>query len=676
MLSPLAALFLQTPVGLHVDARQVVVDNGRVRLTVDRRSGLYEVRFGPEATISGVASEARLEDGRTRSTGDYSHHDVAAADIKNVRDGFGRGVEITVRHTTANGPELRQVFWVYQGRSEAFVRLEVSDGKPIASNYLAPIVTESPVRLEHGSPLQTLFVPYDNDMYFRFRSDGWGEGQGDGDGSYEVGAIYDDGSRHGLVVGSIDHEFWKSAVRFKRGGGVRAFAGVTSKYTHDQEPHGMMRGREVRSPRMVMGWYGDWRLGLERYGDLNAVVKPPLPWKGAVPFGWNSWSGHKAKVSAHDVDVATDFVKDELPGFRSGGTAYLNFDSFWDNLTRDQRVAFVRKAHAAGLKAGIYWTPFTCWGDIERRAIGAYTFRDMALKDGKGTPLPQLDGGWPLDPTHPGTLDRIDRELKDFVDQGFDYVKLDFMSHGALEARHFDPRVASGTQAYAVGMQRIVDDLSPKKIGRPFFISLSIAPMFPHGYAHSRRISCDAFANIGASEYLLNSTSYGWWPGGRLYRFNDPDSACVYQPLDEPPVTEAEARTRFTASAISGGMMIQGDDLTKPAARDRVKRLFENREILDLARRTPGFHPIDGDTATKAADAFVWVDGKTAYVAAFNYDKTRMKTRAVHLARLGLSDGRWQAHDMWSGVDRSIEDQLDLRLAPMDCALVRLSKLP
>lgn len=116
---------------------------------------------------------------------------------------------------------------------------------------------------------------------------------------------------------------------------------------------------------------------------------------------------------------------------------------------------------------------------------------------------------------------------------------------------------------------------------------------------------CDVFANIGASEYLLNSTNYGWWPGGRLYAYNDPDSACVYQPMDEPPVTEAEARTRFTASAISGGMMIQGDDLTKPEARERVERLFSNPEILSLARRTPGFWPVDGATGTKGGDAFV-----------------------------------------------------------------------
>lgn len=646
---------------------QTVVGNGKVTLSIDRVSGRYSLRFGRSAAIEAAAGEARFGVGPVRSTTDFPRHEIAAGDVARVRDGFGRGVRVTVHHRGLGATELRQIFWVYESRPEAFVQIQIVNGEPAGSNYLAPLVTETPVRLEHRAPLNSLFVPYDNDMYFRFRSDGWGE-----EGSYEVGTLYDDGSRHGLVIGSVEHDTWKSAVRFKQDGGVRAFAGVVSKYTHDGQPHGTVTGKVVSSPRMVVGFYDDWRAGLERFGELNALLKPALAWKGSVPFGWNSWSGHKNKVTAKDADAATEFVQKELPGFRSGGTAYINFDSYWDNLTRDERVAFVRKAHAAGLKAGIYWTPFTGWGGLERTE-GKYTFRDMTIKDAQGEPLPMLDGGWPLDPTHPATLARIDRELKDFVDQGFDYVKLDFLSHGSLEGRHFDPKIETGTQAYAVGMQRIVDDLSPKRIGRPFFISLSIAPMFPHGYGHSRRISCDAFANIGASEYLLNSTTYGWWPGGRLYRFDDPDSACVYQTLDESPVTEAEARTRFTASVISGGLMMEGDNLTNPRARDRVKRLFSNGEILDLARRTPGFRPVDGDTGTKAGDAFAWSHGAGLFLAVFNFDKTHPKRRAVPLARLGLRGNRWKVHDLWTGSDRAIDGDPVLQLAPMDCALVYLS---
>lgn len=679
MLVPYLLLFTQSPVAVLREKDLTVVRNGLVELVIDAKTGSYDVAFGDQAALKAMWGEVQGKGGGLRKTTDYSLHEIGT---KNVSDSFGKGVQITVLHRGPNAPNLRQTFWVYRGRAEAMTRLDYLDS--LGANYMAPAVTVTPVKIVHRNPLQALFVPYDNDMYFRYRSDGWGEGEGDGDGSYEVGAVYDDGSRNGLVVGSVDHDVWKSAVRFKRDGkgevaGLRAFAGVTSKYTHDQEPHGTVTGPEVRSPRMVIGWYSDWRTGLERYGDLNALVKRPLAWKGNIPFGWNSWSGHKAKLKAEHAQAATDFIDKDIPWFRSGKTAYVNLDSFWDNLTRAQRVAFVERAHAAGLKAGIYFTPFTGWSNLTDKLREApYTVGEITIKDSKGEPLPKLDGGWPLDPTHPGTLARIDRQLSEFVSLGFDYVKFDFLTHGALEGKHYDPKVTTGTQAYAQGMQHIVDALSVKKAGRPIFISLSIAPMFPQGYAHSRRISCDVFANIGATEYLMNSATYGWWTAGRIYRFNDPDSACVYQPMDEPPVTEAESRSRFTASVVAGGMMMEGDDLTNPMARERALKIYSNRALLDLAKQAPAFRPVFGDSATKAGDTFVSIEqgGKTAYVAVFNYDKTRILTKKVDLKRLGLLTGKsWTVHDLWTGTKQALSGDLALQIPPTDCAIVQL-KIP
>ncbi|RYG31385.1 hypothetical protein EON81_23000, partial [bacterium] len=356
LLPPVSVVVRQEP-------ERVVVENGRIRLTLDRKSGSADFEWPYEASAKSVFGEAKLGDGRLRKTTEYGEHRIAAGDIETVKDKFGTGVRVVLHHRQAGEPELRQEFWVYEGRPEAFVQLGVIGKGEIGSNYMAPIVTESPLRIPHRNPLQSLFVPWDNDMYFRYNTDDWGEGDGNGDGSYEVGAVYDDGTRRGLVVGSIDHDLWKSAVRFTRDKagetvGLRAVAGVTSKYTHDTQPHGTVKGREVRSPRMVVGYYNDWRDGMERYGDLNALVQPPLPWKGSIPFGWNSWSAHKAKLNAGHMTAATDFIADEVPGFRDDGVAYVNFDSFWDNLKREERAAFVKRAHSKGLKAGIYWTPF------------------------------------------------------------------------------------------------------------------------------------------------------------------------------------------------------------------------------------------------------------------------------------------------------------------------------
>lgn len=664
-------LFLVASVTVRELPDRWIVENGKVQLSVNRASGVYDVTWGRNAGVSKAHSEYRNPTGEFVRTSDYSKHEFNS---RKVKDRIGEGVEVTIVHSRGTGPKLRQHFWLYGGNAEVLVSLDLLDPSGSGTNQLLPVVSDHEVRLARRGPLQSLFVPYDNDNYFRYHSDFWSEGEGNEQGSYEVGSLYDDVSRSGVVVGSIDHTQWKSAVRFDRKGGLRAVAGVTSKYTHDQEAHGTVPGKTVKSPRFVLGYYEDWRAGLERYGDLNALVQPKLKWSGAVPFGWNSWSGHKSKVTAKDADAATDFIHDEVSWFRSGGTAYINFDSFWDNLTRDQRIAFVKKCHSLGLKAGIYWTPFVNWGEPDWKVLEKYHYRDLQLKNAKGELLPKLDGGWPLDPTHPGTLERIDENMRDFVDQGFDYIKLDFMTHGALEGMHFDPKVTTGTEAYIVGMKRLVACVTQKKIKRPFFISLSIAPMFPHGYAHSRRISCDVFSNIGASEYFLNSQNYGWWTGDRLYRFNDPDSACVYQAKDEQPTTEAEARTRFTASVIGGGMMIEGDDLTNETAKDRVRRIFSNRAALDLAAKAPAFRPVRGNTGEHAGDLFVYQDSSdVVYLAAFNFDKEKAKKDSVSLRRLGLS-GRWKSEELWTNASGTVEGNVGFSLAPTDCALLRLTR--
>lgn len=649
---------------------RIEVGNGVIKLSLAELTGRFDVTWGSQAGIRNAYGEVKLADGKVLLTDSFADHKSA---LSKIRDSFGSGEQLVVVHSTGASPvSLRQTFTVYRGRPEVIVRLEL-DGSVQGTNQIAPVVTEQAVQLQHAGALQSLFVPYDNDNYFRYSSDAWSQKEG----SFEVGSIYDDASRRGLILGSIDHDLWKSAVKFGRNGGVRAYAGVTSSFTHDIEKHGVVTGAEVQSPRFVLGFYKDWRAGLERFGDLNAIVQPKLKWKGGVPFGWNSWSGYKNKVTLEAMDGALTFLKRDLPWLRSGGVAYLNFDSFWDNLTREQRVKYVTRVHAAGLKAGIYWTPFVNWGEPDWKTVGGYTFRDLQLKDSKGALLPKLDGGWPLDPTHPGTLQRIDETLKDFVDQGFDYVKLDFLTHGALEGRHFEKSIQTGTAAYRVAMQRIVEDLSPQKIGRPFFISFSIAPLFPSGYAHSRRISCDIFSNIGASEYFLNSQNYAWWEANRLYRYSDPDSACEYRALGESPTTMAEARTRFTASVIGGGMMIEGDALTDPSAEARVREIFSNRLALDLARKAPQFRPVFGDTGDKAGNAFIYRDRDgSAYLAAFNYDKTKSKTLDFPLDRLGLPDGTYVATDLWHGGQSRFSETVRLVLAPMDCALIRLTREP
>ena len=116
------------------------------------------------------------------------------------------------------------------------------------------------------------------------------------------------------------------------------------------------------------------------------------------------------------------------------------------------------------------------------------------------------------DPLLNDSKQMTERKFTDFVKWNYDYVKVDFMSHGGMEGCHYDRNVRTGRQAIAAGYQMISAYLSPERIGKPFFISLSIAPLFPCGFGHARRFSCDAFGTNEDVEYVLNAQTYAWWP--------------------------------------------------------------------------------------------------------------------------------------------------------------------
>lgn len=655
------------------DARQFVIETPAVALRVDIESGGFDLKWNRNAEIKRAYGEVRLKGGETLRTSSYLKHLVEKSKVK---DSFGQGTKIVLRHTRPDQPELRHTFWVYDGKPEIIAKLEVISAKSLETNYIAPFVADN-AEVAGSEPLRSLFVPFDNDNYVRYRSDNWG----DKTESCEVGAIYDEPSRNGLMIGSIDHDNWKSAIQtHKKPNGpihlLKAYAGANNKYTHDTQPHGYLKGKTISSPRFVIGQYADWREGMERYGELNALVQPPLPWKDGVPFGWNSWSGHKDKIDAKSADAAIEFFANEIPQFRNGDTAFINFDSFWDRLTPEQLALFVKKCHAKGLKAGIYWTPFTYWGELDWKVDrGEVLFREYALKDHQGNPLPKLSGGYPMDPTHPGVTARNAKNYQRFVDLGFDFIKLDFMTHGSLEGKFHDPKITTGVQAYRKGMQDLLDAFDPKKIGRPFFISLSIAPMFPHGYAHSRRISCDAFARIDQTEYMLNSATYSWWTHGRLYAFNDPDHSPLYREQNQRITSDLESRSRWNASIIAGGMLLESDDLTDSAAKTRVKDVIGNNRALDLARKAPSFRPATTVNGFNATNVFVWKDGSATYAALFNYEATQPLEFAVNLERLGLDPKvTYKMTNVWKGETTQHQGNLRWNLDKAESVILRFKK--
>jgi alpha-galactosidase len=644
------------------------VDNGVLLLVVDLTNGTYNVDWRDGSKLSGIAAAFKQED-KFRRTTDYTEHKAEQGAVREIKDAIGQGVSATIIHTTADGPLLRQVFTVYEDQPILTVQIELesADDAELVTNYAAPILAEagdgSSVRFgfQGGHELRALLVPFDNDKWVRYESIAM-PGSLE---SYEATAIYEPDSRNGLVLGSITHDTWKTGLKISSSGAdgidmVEVYGGTAGEMTRDTIPHGAVTGLKLQSPVIFIGSFADYRVGLEAFGRANAAITPALAWEHDVPFGWNSWSAAADKLD-YDLYVTTsDFLRGmQDKGFHNKGVVYINFDSFWTNLAEEQLSQAVKHVWNNGQKAGIYWTPFAFWGnDIDREVEGTgglYKYADLLLRDREGNLLPNLDGGLPIDPTHPGNLMRTDFHLNRFVEWGFEYVKLDFLGHGALEGRHHDSGIQTGIQAYNLGMDYIRRVLDPERIGRAFHINLSIAPIFPHQYGHSRRISCDAFGLLADTEYMLNSLTYGWWMNDAVYRFNDPDHTVLFQSYNQDSSSYHEGRSRLNASVITGTVLLMGDDFRKEEARRRASEWLSNKDVMELARQSVTFVPLEGTSGSGASEVFVLnpseQEDDSLYLAVFNFDKEGSAEKNISLKRLGLLDSQteYKLKDLWAG---------------------------
>jgi hypothetical protein len=679
------------------DAEKIVLHNGPLVVVCDRSTGRMEIHWKDGHALTGIASGAALEDGRRVLTQDYAEHvletDAGAQEAKGSR-------RFTVVSRKAGLPELRRHIWLHEGKPWLWMQVELEDAAGrIGTRHFDVVLAEGAdaVRMSENAALRMLKVPFDNDMWVRYASVPVAEMvAGQRYSSSAVTAFYDDAKRNAVVLGAITHDVWKTAIDVKGAdgkllgldvyGGISSPTGVRTD-THDTVPHGLVRGRRVMSPRVFVGSFADWRDGMEEYGRANAEMHPPLQWAAGAPMGWNSWAAYANKINYSRYLGAAKFMRDELvpEGFGRDHVVYINYDAFWsllDGVQLADTVEIIKglpEQDGMRFKPGIYWAPFASFFEapdafVEGTAM-QYRYRDILLKAPDGTVMPKVDGGRPVDPTHPGAKARIREYMREFRRMGFEYLKIDFLSHGALEGAHYDPAVQTGIEAYNAGMRQIVEEN-----GGQMFLSLSIAPVFPSGYGHSRRISCDTKGHISgknqSTEYMLNSLTYGWWTSGNLY-IADPDHVVLGVKADHGARTIPEGRSRLLSAIISGGMILDSSRLADdPQGRDFARAVYGNRELLAVASEQKAFRPVEGDTGDAAATAFVRKSAKGYYVAVFNYDFEKAQTVRVPLERIEpilAGARRVMVRDVATGASiRRVDGGVTVELEPAESKLMEV----
>ncbi|MBR6249143.1 MAG: hypothetical protein IKQ89_09145 [Muribaculaceae bacterium] len=634
---------------------------------------------------------ARFKYGQTvHSTAGYG---TATVTEESLSDNVGAGKQVTIAYASTGLPNVEQKFYLYDGADYVLtdVALSLPSGGQLESNYICPIYSEAQnLFLPQDGNNRFLTVPYDNDGFITYGSfplsrtantSSAATGRFARDSiSFEVTAIFNGATQRGMVIGSVTHDTWKSAVRLTGSplaqghiSKLECFSGVTHPATRDEhsgylQPHGAVKGTRVRSATMMVGLFDDWRTGLETYGAVNAAITPPHPYEGPAIWGWNSWGGMEKHCNYEGCLSVSDFIKNNIQNkghFAQDGVIYVGLDS-WDNMNWDERKRFVEYCHANGQEAGAYWTPWSDWiGDPSRPLEGnnGYTYAQAQTRVNG-----QLTGG--LDPTAPATLSRVNWYCEKFLQSGFKYLKLDFLNSGSKEADHFyRDDITTGTQAYNYGMNYLRE-----RLGDSVIIDLSIAPVFPYQFADARRISCDAWGEMWHTSYMMNSFSFGWWLD-RVYSFNDPDHLVMGDR------SEAENISRMTTAVVTG-YCILGDNLSTSGSyvgtaisQQKAAKYTTYERINDLIAMRLHFRPAYGHRlfgANNSVDLF-YAEASDSYVVVhFNYSAGN-KNVELDLATLGIDASQIETSrsvECWTGSAAVIADGKLTYSSPNDRARV------
>lgn len=602
-------MMLQELVDYPLEARKLWKGFSVPQVVLREQCGRAQVELRDDGTFFYIKDGERIRHGfSTADTEDGISVSTRTASLESretcpVKDCLGEGKRI-ISVYRENALSLRQELTLY---SEGDLVVQIflqQDGKDVRTRYMAPFFAPYPdatgKRIFLALDQKMLLVPYDNDMWLRYESCVPAAGRP----SYDVTAIYDEDSLEGLVIGALDFDIWKNAIRWNPhdARSVIAFCGIADGGTHDVCPHGIVEGKEVSSARFVLSWHSDIRKGLEHYGDLCVKVRPARPWHSAkVPFGWNSYAALGGTLKVEHWKQAGEFMKEELPNYADqDGVTYVNLDGAF-GLDHERIRSIIGEIHARGQKAGWYAAPCNCpprLGNLPLKGTDLMV-RDLFLKDEDGNVLPAADGTVAFDVTHPLWEAYARKNIQFLTDLGVDYIKIDFLTHGSVEGCHYEKNV-TGRMAINRVYRLLEEEID--KCGREIFVSLSIAPLFPYFLGNARRCCCDSFGHYDDVRYVLNALNFAWWTNGRIYRYNDPDHVPLYHSvIDGRGVTdEKEAKSRYYSAVISGTVMMlsdnygpEGEEDIISHARKRAKEIANDAAVNAVARLGKAFVPVE-----------------------------------------------------------------------------------
>lgn len=514
-----------------------------------------------------------------------------------------------------------------------------------------------------------LSAPFDNDKWAKFIDYDIEYSRR----SYNFTAF--SGDKEDWLFGALDLDVWKTGFEAQNDE-IFCISGVSDERTRDfHVPHGSVEGSTCISSEIYISRGKEYQKLFPAYGDILSERYPAAKWNGSVPYGWNSWAGLMGSLSYDKYLTASSFLKEIQENFQmDNGKQWVNLDAMWNQFTNHLEEG-VKKLEEKNQEPGFYLAPFITTPPFNHEmpgTMGEYFFEDALLRNHDGEVLRHVDGLYSLDPTHPGTIAYTNYEIKRMKSWGFKYVKIDFLGHAAREGRFYDENITTGMQAYKYATEYMKQALKVEEWENEIFVNLSIAPIFSFGFGHSRRISCDAFGSTSDSEYVNNSTTYLWWLAQRVYAYNDPDHLVLYKSYDMDSITYEEAKMRLNTGIVCGGSIIYSEDFDFNEAKSRAKKLFKNKEVLEIGYEGRTFIPIKGTySGAGSATSFIRKDATRTLLAVFNYNVADKQMIKLSLKEIELTD-KVQVRDLYTKNQWQATDEISLCLKPGESTIIEI----
>lgn len=696
-------------------ADSLVVSNAYLKLSVDNHTGKVSYLFSNGVRLQNtVATIEELNTGKMTST-DFSQHSYSTAPMQ---DASGKGVTISIIHSDPSRPfKLEQHITVYAQSSHLLLDVQATGDATLETRNISPltIVPEQQAYLfVPGNTPRILDVPFDNDNWVPVVTRQWPSASGV---SYEFTSVYDQHSLSGLVAGSVTHDFWKTGFRYGTGketgridsfivyGGAAtaddrslppAYGGLDG--THDHAPHGTMRGNTLRSPLIYLAAGPDNRKAFTTYGQVNVQLAGRSEWKGNAPFYWNSFGvegvlGNTKVMMPPGVIKTSDFIA-TLDNFNKYAPPVLSIDSYDQSIyTTSLLTSLSKYGQKKRQQMGFYFIPFAVWtwkNSLDNPIGGTQTpLSDVVLRDGNRQPILYKEGDWacyPIDPSHPATRASIIQQLQKAKAIHATFIKIDFLSAGALESsKRYNRNTRSGMQAYNEGL-KMLRSLVDSIMGPDIFITQAISPLFPHQYAHTRFISTDVYSHLrddqpgfpqwGSTAASLAAGSHMWWVQGTLWPYTNLDVIVMKNFQNNPELTEQEIKVRLYAMMVMGSILGDGSDFRQKTAAERAKQFLNHPAVCAWFSHPAAFTPLsmsDGDSQDQQMTFFH--KGDTTLLAMFNFIKDKPFESSWQTA--DVADKRhYEIRDFMTdailGEISNGQSSFTLTVPPKDALLVKL----